>query len=98
MRRECDLAEGVADVADLPEDKLPFGEWMRASPMKKATVSVDDHKKQGDNTSLRRQLFDNFRQKLNMDRESKGEEEMEGVDIIITENWEVEDVRAHWKW
>ncbi|KAL8496990.1 hypothetical protein ACS0TY_020609 [Phlomoides rotata] len=45
MRRECDLAEGEADLDDIPEEKLPFGEWMRASPMKKASVTTSENHK-----------------------------------------------------
>ncbi|KAL8469934.1 hypothetical protein ACS0TY_032703 [Phlomoides rotata] len=51
----------------IPEGKLPFGEWMRASLMKKASVTLDDNKKPSDN-SLRRRLFDEFKQGLQVDR------------------------------
>ncbi|KAL8523277.1 hypothetical protein ACS0TY_013308 [Phlomoides rotata] len=64
MRRECDLAEGVETLEDISKDKIPFREWMRASPLKKASISVDGNKIAKDTTSLRRKLFDNFRQTL----------------------------------
>ncbi|KAL8548227.1 hypothetical protein ACS0TY_007521 [Phlomoides rotata] len=69
MRRECDLAEGVDELEDLPEEKLPFGEWMRASPMKKMPITVDENQRPIENT-LRRQLFDNFKQRMKLDRGS----------------------------
>ncbi|KAL8514793.1 hypothetical protein ACS0TY_013756 [Phlomoides rotata] len=40
MRRECDLADEGDEVEDLSDEKLPFGEWMRASPMKKTIVEL----------------------------------------------------------
>ncbi|KAL8554643.1 hypothetical protein ACS0TY_002727 [Phlomoides rotata] len=54
MRRECDLTEGVEVVEDLSGEKLSVGEWMRASPLKKASISVDENMKQTKNISLRR--------------------------------------------
>ncbi|KAL8497271.1 hypothetical protein ACS0TY_020817 [Phlomoides rotata] len=57
MRHECDLADGGDEVEDLVDEKLPFGEWMRASPMKKAEVSLDDQNKPKENGTLRRQLL-----------------------------------------
>ncbi|KAL8546388.1 hypothetical protein ACS0TY_006204 [Phlomoides rotata] len=51
MRKECDLTEGPDDFESIQESKLPFGEWMRASPMKKASVSTIEHPiRHGDNS------------------------------------------------
>ncbi|KAL8502097.1 hypothetical protein ACS0TY_021279 [Phlomoides rotata] len=57
MRHECDLADGGDEVEDLANEKLPFGEWMRASPMKNAAVSLDDQNKPKESDTLRRQLL-----------------------------------------
>ncbi|KAL8539113.1 hypothetical protein ACS0TY_000921 [Phlomoides rotata] len=40
MRRECDLADDERDIQSLPDNILPFGDWMRASPYKKTSVST----------------------------------------------------------
>ncbi|KAL8556060.1 hypothetical protein ACS0TY_003750 [Phlomoides rotata] len=45
MRRECDLTEGATELDELPEEKLPFREWLRASPMKKASITTDESRK-----------------------------------------------------
>ncbi|KAL8524893.1 hypothetical protein ACS0TY_014497 [Phlomoides rotata] len=52
MKRECDLVEGEEIVTDLPDEKLPFGEWMRASPSKKATVITKENKTPKFDTSI----------------------------------------------
>ncbi|KAL8504932.1 hypothetical protein ACS0TY_016216 [Phlomoides rotata] len=34
MKRECDLLEKESDIVTMPEEKLPFGEWMRFADKK----------------------------------------------------------------
>ncbi|KAL8470086.1 hypothetical protein ACS0TY_032815 [Phlomoides rotata] len=70
MRRECDLAEGGDDLDGMPEDNLPFGEWMRASPMKKASVSMEEQRRPVVNP-LRRQLFKKFKKDIYMNKSKR---------------------------
>ncbi|KAL8491100.1 hypothetical protein ACS0TY_022940 [Phlomoides rotata] len=72
MRRECDLAEGGDDLNGIPDDSLPFGKWMRASPMKKASVSSEEQRRPMVNP-LRRQLFEKFKQEMSPNK-GQGEE------------------------
>ncbi|KAL8556719.1 hypothetical protein ACS0TY_004251 [Phlomoides rotata] len=62
MKRECDLADGVESILTIPDDKLPYGEWLKASHNKKVSVSTEEHHKHRDHYSLRRRLFEKFRQ------------------------------------
>ncbi|KAL8477833.1 hypothetical protein ACS0TY_029939 [Phlomoides rotata] len=61
MRRECDLGSGMEGLEDLPETRLLFGEWIRASSMKKATVITEESRRPTDSSSLRRRLFEKFK-------------------------------------
>ncbi|KAL8507188.1 hypothetical protein ACS0TY_017917 [Phlomoides rotata] len=99
MRCECDLADGGDEMEDLPDEKLPFGEWMRASPMKKATVSLDDQKNPKESVTLRWKLFDRFKQSIR-DRDlqaewcsNESEEEVKG-DIMTLEEVQTNLVRV----
>ncbi|KAL8456284.1 hypothetical protein ACS0TY_034481 [Phlomoides rotata] len=47
-------------MENLPDTKLPFGDWLRASPGKKATVSMEVNPQKRESTSIRRQLFEKF--------------------------------------
>ncbi|KAL8501062.1 hypothetical protein ACS0TY_020581 [Phlomoides rotata] len=69
MRKEFDLAERVEGLENLPETKLPFGDWMRAFPLKKAAVRIKDNTTPKEHTSVRKCLFEKFKQ--SMERESK---------------------------
>ncbi|KAL8555996.1 hypothetical protein ACS0TY_003708 [Phlomoides rotata] len=64
LRKECDLAEGEIGLDNIPETKLPFGDWMRASPMKQAAVSTKDNTVPKELTSARRRLFEKFKQSM----------------------------------
>lgn len=65
MRRECDLLEESNEIRELTEDKLPYGEWMRAV--------VDTVEQKGEQASqLRRALFEKFKNSLA--KEDKGED------------------------
>ncbi|KAL8477664.1 hypothetical protein ACS0TY_029820 [Phlomoides rotata] len=94
MRRECDLAEGGEDLDAIPEEKLPFGEWMRASPMRKATVTTEEGKKPADN-SLRRKLFDEFTQKMRSEKEKEGTGKPVRGGCELEETQEMKRVREH---
>ncbi|KAL8491590.1 hypothetical protein ACS0TY_023257 [Phlomoides rotata] len=62
--KKCDLMEGEDSVATIPDEKLPFGEWLRASPSKQATVSSDARKLNVEKTSLHRHLFERFKESV----------------------------------
>ncbi|KAL8512565.1 hypothetical protein ACS0TY_018887 [Phlomoides rotata] len=64
MRKECDLTEGADKLEHIPDLKLLFAEWMRASPMKKASVRTGKHSIPNENTLMRCQLFDKFKQSV----------------------------------
>ncbi|KAL8502305.1 hypothetical protein ACS0TY_021443 [Phlomoides rotata] len=64
MRKECDLGSGMEGLEALPETKLPFGEWMRASPSKNATIITEENQRSTEQSSLRRRLFEKFKQSL----------------------------------
>lgn len=69
MRRECDFVEEVCEIKDLPEERLSFGDWLRASPLKKASVITS--------TSIRRKLFEKFRRDLQEETQSEEGNEQE---------------------
>ncbi|KAL8502165.1 hypothetical protein ACS0TY_021324 [Phlomoides rotata] len=71
MKRECDLADGVESVSSIPNDKLPYGEWLKASSNKKISVSTEEKTRQKDHTLLRRKLFEKFRQSVE-EEDSRG--------------------------
>ncbi|KAL8494414.1 hypothetical protein ACS0TY_025284 [Phlomoides rotata] len=77
MKRECDLPDEGSDIVTLPEDKLPFGEWLRESPARKVSVSTEPRKASVGAPSLRKQLFENFRKKI---QENELDEEDDGRD------------------
>ncbi|KAL8457951.1 hypothetical protein ACS0TY_035719 [Phlomoides rotata] len=52
LRRECDLVNGSEGLEDLPETKLPFGEWMRTSPIKKAAVCMEGNRRPVEQSSM----------------------------------------------
>ncbi|KAL8457922.1 hypothetical protein ACS0TY_035690 [Phlomoides rotata] len=39
MKRECDLIDGDCELLHIPNVQLPFGEWLKASPTKRASVT-----------------------------------------------------------
>ncbi|KAL8473666.1 hypothetical protein ACS0TY_030493 [Phlomoides rotata] len=94
MRWECDLAEWGEDLDAIPEEKLPFGEWMRASPMRKATITTEEGKKPADN-SLRRKLFDEFTQKMRSEKEKEGTGKPVRGGCELEETQEMKRVREH---
>ncbi|KAL8528322.1 hypothetical protein ACS0TY_005940 [Phlomoides rotata] len=61
MRRECDLVDGSIDLGSIPDSKLPFREWLKASPMKQATVKTDKQQRPPKKESLRKKLFEKFK-------------------------------------
>ncbi|KAL8514223.1 hypothetical protein ACS0TY_013373 [Phlomoides rotata] len=40
MKRECDFVAEKRELLNIQDDKLPFGEWIKASPAKKALVTT----------------------------------------------------------
>lgn len=81
MRRECDLIEGATEIRSIPEDKLPYGEWLRASPMKRTVISTAEPPKIN-TPSLRRTLFENFRRAAKAEFEEEPREDVSKVEPV----------------
>ncbi|KAL8545881.1 hypothetical protein ACS0TY_005847 [Phlomoides rotata] len=79
MRNECDLIDGSKLMENLPNTKLPFGDWMRASPGKKTLVSMEANTPKRENTSMRRQLFEKFKESVTKDVANLSEEMGKGI-------------------
>ncbi|KAL8487502.1 hypothetical protein ACS0TY_023981 [Phlomoides rotata] len=94
MHRECDLAEGMDEIEELLEDELPFGEWMRASPMKKESVTIEENRKPIKST-LRRKLFDSFKKKMKLSRDMENEQTSEQWNETKHDDTELEEISAH---
>ncbi|KAL8461739.1 hypothetical protein ACS0TY_033007 [Phlomoides rotata] len=92
MKRECDLGEDCEDIRNIQDDKLPFGEWMRATPGKLAAVSTGEHRAPNDNFSLRKNHFERFKQTTNLWKEAKTEERNRDMELTKGDTEEVEDV------
>lgn len=58
------MTERNEDMRDIPEERPPFGDWMRASPMKTISVTTMDKPRNRDNFSLRHKLFENFKKNI----------------------------------
>ncbi|KAL8512437.1 hypothetical protein ACS0TY_018782 [Phlomoides rotata] len=95
MRKECDLLEGVAEIEEIPEEKLPYGEWMRASPMKNAAVTVTEQKTPKDCSSLRRKLFEKFKQSIREEEDKGTTIEEEGKENRADNLGEIEEIRTN---
>ncbi|KAL8457682.1 hypothetical protein ACS0TY_035523 [Phlomoides rotata] len=61
MKRECDLVEEGEHLLEVPDAKLPFGDWLRASPAKRPSVTTINQEPAREISPTRRRLFDNFR-------------------------------------
>ncbi|KAL8510587.1 hypothetical protein ACS0TY_017419 [Phlomoides rotata] len=68
MKRECDLADDRIDILTLPDDELPYGNWMKASPAKKASVILENMKEKCVTSPLRRRLFDKIRAEIEVNQ------------------------------
>ncbi|KAL8507358.1 hypothetical protein ACS0TY_018053 [Phlomoides rotata] len=64
MKWECALVDDGSDILDIPDDKLPFGNWIKASPAKKASMSSDNVKEKCGTSPLRRRLFEKIKAEL----------------------------------
>lgn len=65
MKREFDLGEGLEELEHLTDEQFPFGDELRASPMKQASVTANKQAKLREgNTTLRRQLFERFKRSV----------------------------------
>ncbi|KAL8457671.1 hypothetical protein ACS0TY_035514 [Phlomoides rotata] len=60
----------VKELLNIHEDKLPFGEWIKASPAKKASVTTAHTKETRVTSPLRRRLFEKL--KAALEDENKG--------------------------
>ncbi|KAL8555772.1 hypothetical protein ACS0TY_003548 [Phlomoides rotata] len=74
---ECDLAEGLNMMASLSNEKLPFGEWMKAPPSKKADISTLEQTSKPEESSIRRRLFEKFKRSICEDRDHEKDEKNE---------------------
>lgn len=89
MKKECDLAEDFEGIRTMAEEKLPYGEWLRASPFKKASVSTERRQNTEGTSSLRRRLFEAFKRNIQEGKELGEEVEVPEKSIEKTENTEV---------
>ncbi|KAL8528455.1 hypothetical protein ACS0TY_006039 [Phlomoides rotata] len=64
MRRECDLVDGSTDMGSIPDSKLPYGKWKKASPMKQASVKSDEQRRPPKKESLCKKFFEKFKQSI----------------------------------
>lgn len=96
MRRECDLTEDMDDLLRLPDSKLPYGEWMRASPYKKASVSTEHARPEKGEWTLRRRLFEDFKRKVKSESlGEKDEESPKGKEDDTIEGMVVDNLRKN---
>ncbi|KAL8470414.1 hypothetical protein ACS0TY_033045 [Phlomoides rotata] len=84
MRKECDLVEGSTLMEKLPNTKLPFRDWLRASPGKKALISMEEQKPLCEPTLIRWQLFEKFKERIvkgdgNLDEEPGRDEQASAI-------------------
>ncbi|KAL8512470.1 hypothetical protein ACS0TY_018808 [Phlomoides rotata] len=67
MKRECDFVAEKKELLNIHDDKLPFGEWIKASPAKKASVTTMNTKEKRVNSPLQRRLFEKLKVELEED-------------------------------
>lgn len=61
LKRECDVVDDRDEYLSLTDEKLPFGDWLRASPLRQVKVIVEEQKAD-DNLGARKKLFQAFMQ------------------------------------
>ncbi|KAL8497264.1 hypothetical protein ACS0TY_020810 [Phlomoides rotata] len=94
MKMGCGLIEEEENVTMILDEKLPFGEWLRASPSKQVTVFSEARRMNTNNTSLRRQLFECFKESVKYGPNLKKQEGEEEETPRKPENKEVAEVRS----
>lgn len=90
MRRECDIVDDSDEIHNLPDKKLPFGEWMRASPFKKAAISTKVTGSKQGTWSQRRRLFEEFKQNIQKKKRNDEREENNSNKEETTKSEELE--------
>lgn len=60
MKRECELTEEGSELLTIPDAKLPYGEWLKASPLRKASVSISPPKTRNGHNFNPRRLLENL--------------------------------------
>lgn len=58
MKRECVLVETDNDLLSRPDDQLPFGEWLRATPSRKPSVTTSNTRAKGEDSMMCQRLWD----------------------------------------
>ncbi|KAL8520778.1 hypothetical protein ACS0TY_011363 [Phlomoides rotata] len=61
MKRECDILSGSEKRLALTDESLPFGEWMKESPIKQTTIKTEEYGGTNNNHTLRRRLFEKYK-------------------------------------
>ncbi|KAL8464951.1 hypothetical protein ACS0TY_034440 [Phlomoides rotata] len=61
MKRECDLADDRVEILNIPDNKLPYGNWIKASPAKKVSVTSENMKEKHETSLMRRRFFEKIR-------------------------------------
>ncbi|KAL8488130.1 hypothetical protein ACS0TY_024425 [Phlomoides rotata] len=64
MKRKCNFVDEKKELLNIHEDKLPFGEWIKASPAKKASVTTENTKVKRVTSPLRRRLFEKLQAEI----------------------------------
>ncbi|KAL8511716.1 hypothetical protein ACS0TY_018227 [Phlomoides rotata] len=95
MKRDCDLVEGEENEINVADDKLPFGEWLRASPGKTVTISSMARCGNTDKSSLRRQLFERFKESVRTENKHHDHEGDDQGMQIQAEKLEITVVRSN---
>lgn len=61
LKRDCEVIDAKDEYISLADDRLHFGDWLRASPSKQIKVIVEEPKAD-DNLATRKKLFHAFMQ------------------------------------
>ncbi|KAL8468264.1 hypothetical protein ACS0TY_031488 [Phlomoides rotata] len=84
MKRECDFEREKQELLNIPDEKLPYRDWMKTSPLKRASVTTIPSKEKRVTSPLRRWLFEKLKAELNTEEtetsdsrcvDNKGEED-----------------------
>ncbi|KAL8462316.1 hypothetical protein ACS0TY_032575 [Phlomoides rotata] len=96
MKRECDLVEEREHLLEVSNAKLPFGDWLRASPAKRPSVTTVTQEPVREISPTRRRLFDNFRKCVLPNTSEVLQEEKGPSHASRTDNTvEIEGIRKH---
>ncbi|KAL8515009.1 hypothetical protein ACS0TY_013919 [Phlomoides rotata] len=92
MKHECDLVVGEESLIELPDERLPFGDWLRASPEKQARVSFEARRQNTDTSSLRRKRFEKFKDNIDSKNRAQDLDKEDDISEPKIESSEVAEV------